>query len=321
MLTRSASYPDRETAQWATQQVVTANEQAVHRWLAQGTRARLTIEAAWPSRGEPVGRVQLEATCWSGADPSTSARRAWCCAASRRARTASPSTPPSRSTCRGRPHMSMKPLEHDRRYGELDRVMRAYLGQPADDTPERRSRSPRRVPPAHLAHPPLGRRGGGAPTARVRPQPPGRVRQELGEFYSVPDTGKPQSEIGDWLGVLADHLKRSVEEGTSRSRPPRGRTGSGTRASPRPRNCSAAGSRRTSSTSSPTTRPPSPTTRPRPIRSSRPASWGAPRTARPSPGRGDYALAAAELGMEVNPPAPFSHGAWFRSVAATLSGA
>ncbi len=34
MLTRSASYPDRETAQWATQQVVTANEQAVHRWLA-----------------------------------------------------------------------------------------------------------------------------------------------------------------------------------------------------------------------------------------------------------------------------------------------
>ncbi|MFE5089742.1 hypothetical protein ACFRCI_04940 [Streptomyces sp. NPDC056638] len=40
MLTRSASYPDRETAQWATQQVVTANEQAIHRWLAQGTRAR-----------------------------------------------------------------------------------------------------------------------------------------------------------------------------------------------------------------------------------------------------------------------------------------
>lgn len=36
MLTRSASYPDRETAHWATQQVVNANEQAVHRWLAQG---------------------------------------------------------------------------------------------------------------------------------------------------------------------------------------------------------------------------------------------------------------------------------------------
>ncbi|GHC50939.1 hypothetical protein GCM10010309_07520 [Streptomyces violaceochromogenes] len=46
MLTRSASYPDRETAHWATQQVVTDNEQVIHRWLAQGTRARLTIEAA-----------------------------------------------------------------------------------------------------------------------------------------------------------------------------------------------------------------------------------------------------------------------------------
>ncbi|MEU3931067.1 RNase A-like domain-containing protein [Streptomyces sp. NPDC029044] len=63
MLTRSASYPDRETAHWATQQVVTANEQVIHRWLAQGTRARLTIEAAWPSREEPVGRVQLEGDC------------------------------------------------------------------------------------------------------------------------------------------------------------------------------------------------------------------------------------------------------------------
>lgn len=35
---------------------------------------------------------------------------------------------------------------------------------------------------------------------------------------------------------------------------------------------------------------------------------------------GDYAVAAAELGMEVNPPEPFSYGAWFQSVAATLTG-
>lgn len=69
MLTRSASYPDRETAQWATQQVVTANEQVIHRWLAQGTRARLTIEAAWPSREEPVGRVQLEGDLLAGQGP------------------------------------------------------------------------------------------------------------------------------------------------------------------------------------------------------------------------------------------------------------
>lgn len=34
---------------------------------------------------------------------------------------------------------------------------------------------------------------------------------------------------------------------------------------------------------------------------------------------GDYAMAAAELGMEVNPPEPFSHGAWFRTVATTLT--
>lgn len=35
--------------------------------------------------------------------------------------------------------MSLKPLQHDRHYGELDQVVRAYLGQPADDTAERRS--------------------------------------------------------------------------------------------------------------------------------------------------------------------------------------
>ncbi|MER5566375.1 RNase A-like domain-containing protein [Streptomyces goshikiensis] len=69
MLTRSATYPDRETARWATQQVVTANEQVIHRWLAQGTRARLTLEAAWPSREEPVGRVQLEAMLLAGQEP------------------------------------------------------------------------------------------------------------------------------------------------------------------------------------------------------------------------------------------------------------
>ncbi|WP_372351414.1 RNase A-like domain-containing protein [Streptomyces sp. KL116D] len=54
---RSATYPDRETAHWATQHVVTANEQQIHRWLAQSTRSRLTIEASWPSRPDPVGRV------------------------------------------------------------------------------------------------------------------------------------------------------------------------------------------------------------------------------------------------------------------------
>ncbi|MFI5569435.1 hypothetical protein ACIA6T_19230 [Streptomyces sp. NPDC051740] len=41
----------------------------MHRWLAQGTRARLTIEAARPSREEPVGRVQLEGDLLAGRGP------------------------------------------------------------------------------------------------------------------------------------------------------------------------------------------------------------------------------------------------------------
>ncbi|MFI5816363.1 RNase A-like domain-containing protein [Streptomyces sp. NPDC051643] len=69
---RSATYPDRETAQWATQQVVTANAQLIHRWLAQATRPRLTIEASWPSwpsRTEPVGRVLIQAMMLAGREP------------------------------------------------------------------------------------------------------------------------------------------------------------------------------------------------------------------------------------------------------------
>jgi hypothetical protein len=64
--TRTATYPDRATAQWATQHVVTRNEQVIHSWLAHSTRQRLTIEAAWPSREEPVGRVLLQAMALAG---------------------------------------------------------------------------------------------------------------------------------------------------------------------------------------------------------------------------------------------------------------
>lgn len=74
--TRSATYPDRTTAQWATQQVVTANEQVIHHWLAQSTRTRLTIEASWPPRPEPVGRVLLQAMMPAGREPVASARPA-----------------------------------------------------------------------------------------------------------------------------------------------------------------------------------------------------------------------------------------------------
>jgi hypothetical protein len=67
---------------------VTANEQVIHRWLAQATRARLVIEAAWPSREDPVGRVHLEGDLLAGGGPSMSARWVWCCGASRAARDA-----------------------------------------------------------------------------------------------------------------------------------------------------------------------------------------------------------------------------------------
>ena len=71
---RTATYPDHETAQWATQQVVTANEQLIHRWLAQSTCPRLTIETSWPSRSEPVGRVLLQAMMLAAGSRSTCLR-------------------------------------------------------------------------------------------------------------------------------------------------------------------------------------------------------------------------------------------------------
>ncbi|PNG16458.1 hypothetical protein C1J00_41840 [Streptomyces cahuitamycinicus] len=50
--------------------------------------------------------------------------------------------------------MPLTPFEHDRRYGELDQVIRAYAGQLAHDTPERplntRSSGIRRHPEATL---------------------------------------------------------------------------------------------------------------------------------------------------------------------------
>jgi hypothetical protein len=104
--------------------------------------------------------------------------------------------------------VSLKPREHDRKYGELDHVVRAYLGRTADETEPLT---------AYLRH-----------TWRTRPwaipiaeeqlrayadNPPGRLRLRLGEFYPVPDVGLPDSEIQAWLVRLADRLKESVEAG------------------------------------------------------------------------------------------------------------
>ncbi|MFF2567034.1 RNase A-like domain-containing protein [Streptomyces sp. NPDC058084] len=66
---RAATYPDRVTAQWATQQVIALNEQVIHRWLAQSTRERLVIEAAWPSRPDPVGTLLTTGMALAGQEP------------------------------------------------------------------------------------------------------------------------------------------------------------------------------------------------------------------------------------------------------------
>ncbi|MEU3371508.1 contact-dependent growth inhibition system immunity protein [Streptomyces sp. NPDC006660] len=109
--------------------------------------------------------------------------------------------------------MPMNPLEHDRRYGELDQVLRAYAGRSADDT----EGEPGAALTAYLRH-----------TWHTRPwalaaaeqqlrayslHPPGRLRVRLGEFYAISDVGLPEHEIQDWLRLLADHIRRSIEEG------------------------------------------------------------------------------------------------------------
>ncbi|MFE2231190.1 RNase A-like domain-containing protein [Streptomyces sp. NPDC059442] len=69
VLARAATLPDRATAQWATQQVISQNEQVIHRWLAQSTRQRLVIEAAWPSRTDPVGTLLTTGMALAGQEP------------------------------------------------------------------------------------------------------------------------------------------------------------------------------------------------------------------------------------------------------------
>ncbi|MFF2638800.1 contact-dependent growth inhibition system immunity protein [Streptomyces niveus] len=110
--------------------------------------------------------------------------------------------------------MPMKPLEFDRRYGELDVVVAAFAGQ-EPDSPETDTAPP--ALQAYLRH-----------TWRTRPwalsvaeqqlreyarNPPGRLRLRLGEFYPVPDLGLPESRTQSWLSEMADHIKRSVESG------------------------------------------------------------------------------------------------------------
>ncbi|MFJ8138595.1 contact-dependent growth inhibition system immunity protein [Streptomyces sp. NPDC096013] len=109
--------------------------------------------------------------------------------------------------------MPLSPLEHDRRYGELDQVIRAYAGQPADDTPDK----PSAALVAYLRHTWHTRPWALAVAERqlreYADHPPGRLRLRLGEFYAIPDVGLPEGEIQQWLYCLADHIRHSVEEG------------------------------------------------------------------------------------------------------------
>ncbi|MCF6523821.1 contact-dependent growth inhibition system immunity protein [Streptomyces sp. JJ36] len=107
----------------------------------------------------------------------------------------------------------MQPLPHDRIYGELDQVIRAYLGQSADDTAETRSAALE----AYLRHTWHTRPWAvGVAEQQLRQyahNPPGRLKLRLGEFYAIPDVGLSEERIQEWLLLLADHLKTSVENG------------------------------------------------------------------------------------------------------------
>ncbi|MET3987635.1 contact-dependent growth inhibition system immunity protein [Streptomyces sp. PvR034] len=104
--------------------------------------------------------------------------------------------------------MSLTPAEHDRKYGELDHVLRAHIGHG--------HRDPHALT-GYLRH-----------AWRTRPwaiavaeeqlreyaaNPPGRLRVRLGEFYAAPDLGVPDEELHDWLLWLADRLAESLESG------------------------------------------------------------------------------------------------------------
>ncbi|MFF0534450.1 contact-dependent growth inhibition system immunity protein [Streptomyces coelicoflavus] len=217
--------------------------------------------------------------------------------------------------------MSMTPLEHDRRYGELDQVMRAYLGQPADDTPAQRSRAL----DAYLRHTWHTRPWAVAEAERQLREysrnPPGRIRHQLGEFYAIPDTGLSQREIGDWLSVLADHLKKSVAEGdVPKPSPPQTHWEWHARF---PETAQLLGGWFSQDIVDEF-----------PDHDAAVADYVAttdPHLVARVVGElnellalpldeGDYALAAAELGMEVGPPEPFSYGAWFQLAVTMLSG-
>ncbi|MFE3068416.1 contact-dependent growth inhibition system immunity protein [Streptomyces sp. NPDC059247] len=104
--------------------------------------------------------------------------------------------------------MSLNPAEHDRKYGELDQVVRSHLGV-GPHAPEALAgylRQTWRTRPWAIAV--------AAEQLRVyADNPPGRLRLRLGEYYRLPDVGVPPEEIRGWLTGLADRLDASLTNG------------------------------------------------------------------------------------------------------------
>ncbi|MCX4679906.1 contact-dependent growth inhibition system immunity protein [Streptomyces sp. NBC_01433] len=104
--------------------------------------------------------------------------------------------------------MSLNPAEHDRKYGELDQVVRAHLslGPHAPEAVAGYLRQTWRTRPWSIAV--------AAEQLRVyADNPPGRLRVRLGEYYRLPDVGLPPEGIRDWLTGLADRLDESLANG------------------------------------------------------------------------------------------------------------
>ncbi|WP_030542612.1 contact-dependent growth inhibition system immunity protein [Streptomyces albus] len=216
----------------------------------------------------------------------------------------------------------MKPLEHDRRYGELDQVIRAYLGRAADDSPEHRSTALT----AYLRHTWHTRPWAVATAERQLREyarnPPGRLRLRLGEFYPVPDPGLAEAEIQDWLLLVADHLARSVDVGDvpppvavpethwewHARFPELGQFLGGWFSQDMPDEFGGHGAAFDDYLAGTD-----------PAVTARLAGELAELLALDLE-ESDYALAVAELGMEVDPPAPYSPGGWLASLAARLGG-
>ncbi len=94
--------------------------------------------------------------------------------------------------------------------------MHAYLAQDADDTPEERSvaldaylRHVWHVRPWALATAEQQLRG----YVRSLQDGPGSRLDRSGETYAMPDLGVASARLGEWLGCVADHIRTSVERG------------------------------------------------------------------------------------------------------------